>query len=321
MYQELKSAPAVKVQAAIEEEPFLSKEVPPARELIDRAWAAYKRRALTISAIQLAILGGYTLTIAISVILLKRLYHAYDKLFHGGYEWIYIPSPGEAITGLAMIILSFIMVFACVAVDYLITLYGGLVMAYAISDERLGLVEAFGKARKKLVPYALISLWRDFLISLGSIIFLPGLLFRVKYAFSPFIYALENERGMKVLAKSSAYAAASPAIFRRLLIVELLKSFPRLFDQLVLHGASLLIFGPVLFFSFIMLGFFIGIFALIGISYGIYIEIYSVFMAKMLIYLPVFLALFFLPAFLMLYYFQIYKSARALKEGNNEHPV
>jgi hypothetical protein len=315
IYQEIKTTPAEEIQIRAEQEPFMDKQGMLVGDFIGSAWRAYKRRALNISAIQILIYMGYVFPAIGTAILLKKLFQLYDKYFPGGYEWMTIPSPQAVIWGFLLIVFSFLLVFVSLTICYVITLYGSLTMTYAISDESIGIGSAFRKARERLIPYTWLSLWRDILIALGSIFFLPGLFFRIKYAFSPFVYALENERGLNALAKSSAYTKAYPAIFRKILIVELLMSLLKSLNHLVLHAFSLLIFAPLLVFSGLLLAFYVGIFALLGIPYGIYVEIYSVLMAKFFIFLPMVLALFFLPALMMLYYFQLYKSVKALEKG------
>lgn len=306
LYEELKAAPSEAAKAAPVEEKFRPEEVPSARELSARAWAIYKKRAPTLSAIQLI---SYVLLV-LGVLAFSKVLGLLSDKIPESFSWLLVFSPAFFMIFILVVFIVFL-IFAVFI--YLVTLYGSLALVFAVSDENTGIIDAFRKARQRLAPYALMSLWRDFLIAVGSIIYLPGLLFRAWYAFSPFVFVLEGERGMNALAKSREYAKTSPAIFWKVLVVELLRSFQGVVNQLV-AAASLLIYVPLFVLSALVLAFFIAIFALLGIPFDLYLDLFSVVFANLLIYLPVFLSLFFLPAFLMLYYFQIYKRARALRE-------
>ena len=310
LYEELKAAsPPEAVKTVSVEERFLPEEVPSAGELSRRAWAVYKRRAPTLAAIQCIIYALFALGF---LAFTKLLALSLDKIPES-FSWMLVLSP----TFLVIIAIVIVIVFLIVAaIIYLVALFGSLALVFAVSDENTGIIDAFRKARQRLAAYALMSLWRDFLIAAGSIIYLPGLLFRAWYAFSPFVFALEDERGMNALAKSRAYAETSPMIFWKVLGVELLKDIFRVLPgelrKLVASLASLFIFAPLFVLSALVLAFFVAIFALLGIPFEAYLDLFSIVFANLLIYLPVFLTLFFLPAFLMLYYFQIYRAAKAL---------
>lgn len=330
MYQELKAAPSLTTRTAHEEVALPPDEASTENEPLRTAWALYKEQAIDLTKIQIVIYSAYTLPAIGSWFFFRILFQVYDKIFPGGYEWFHIPSLGESIMMIITLILCLADAVTLLAIYYLSTVYGSLAITFAVSDKSMGIMEAFRKSRLRLAPYILISLRRDFLIYLGSIFYLPGLLFRTQYAFVPFIFALEGEEGKDALKKSSQSVMISQSNFSKILLVEFLKSL-RGIGELLTPIASLSVFAPILVFSGLVLVFFIAVFSLIGIPIGIYVKMFSSAMVTTLfasfIALPLFCLLFFLPNISMIYYFQLYKRGKqegsktegsALESGNSQ---
>lgn len=311
LYQELKFAPAVTTRPSRQQVSFGSAEESAANSQLRSTWALYKERSRVLLSIQIITHVAYLLPVLFSLWLFRVLFQIYDKMFPGAHDWLSLPSPPELAMMLIIFLLAFLVAIVLIANFYVSTLYGGLAMTFAVADKTAGIREAYSKARKRLLPYLLISLWRDFIIFLGSIFFIPGLFYRARYAFSPFIFALESKTGQEALRESSELTKAKPELFNKLFKIEFLKSFGVL-KEIMSYVVPIFIFPPIIVLSSLVLAFFIGVFSLIWIPFAFYIENFSYVMIWLFIFImavTLFLSFCLIPTFLITYYFQLYKSA------------
>ncbi len=102
--------------------------------------------------------------------------------------------------------LSFIVIFSLVI--FLIQAWGQLALIYAIKDhqEKIGVTEAYRRAREKFFSYLWLIIL-IFFINFGALLFfiIPGLIFIIWFSLAGFILVAENLKGMKALLKSREY--------------------------------------------------------------------------------------------------------------------
>jgi hypothetical protein len=133
-------------------------------------------------------------------------------------------------------------------------LAGGLALTYAVADEDTGIGGAIAKALKNLGPFAWFSAWKEFQIFAGSLLYFPGIVFQVWYAFAPFVFVLEGQRGINALARSRHYVEGRwSEVFKRLFAVSLA---PAVVLLVVLPAAlmTVMFFVPLLWSFLAILG-------------------------------------------------------------------
>ncbi len=80
-------------------------------------------------------------------------------------------------------------------------------MGYAIADETISAGGVLRKASKRVGRYFWTILYRNFVVSTGFMLFIPGVTFWVWFEFTPYVFALEREEQTRLtsLLKSREY--------------------------------------------------------------------------------------------------------------------
>ena len=165
-------------------------------ELLSRSWELYARRFIPLSILNLISYLPHVIHILILVtgyFGLKIFFEAFS--IEGDYGlFAFLVLPKEILAFLAVGVLVFFLLYVLSAILN-VGLYLALELAfvYAIADETISAVEALRKASKRVGRYFRTSLYRDFVVSTGFMLFIPGVAFWVWYSFTPYVFALEKE--------------------------------------------------------------------------------------------------------------------------------
>jgi hypothetical protein len=164
-------------------------------ELLRRSWGLYKRRFIPLSKLNLisCLPHGIHLLILLAGFLgLKTFFDASG--IKGDYGLLALLLSVDILALLIIAILVYCILYVLSAVSGLM-LYLVLELAYVyvVADETIGVWEAIRKARKRVGGYYWTDLYRNFVVSTGGTLFVPGVIFWVWYQFTPYVFALERE--------------------------------------------------------------------------------------------------------------------------------
>ncbi|MDP4161212.1 MAG: hypothetical protein Q8911_15880 [Bacillota bacterium] len=143
---------------------------------------------------------------------------------YGLYAFLVLPKEILALFIIGVIVYFLLYVLSAI---FTVGLYLTLELAfvYAVADETMGVVEAPRKAWKRVGNYFWTRLYRDFVVSTGFVLFIPGVVFWVWYEFTPYVFALEREEQtpLSSLLKSREYVRGlwSP-VFKQMISLQLL---------------------------------------------------------------------------------------------------
>lgn len=167
----------------------------PIGELFDQTWGLYKRRALTLILIYLAIV----LLVLVPVAILTGL-------------GLLIGFSGPVVALLVLLGLLAMPLFAT---------WGGAAFTCAIVDDQLGVGDAFRRGRSLILPFLWVFTLLGFIITGGYLLLIiPGIIFSVWFFFAQYIVVAEDTRGMTALLKSREYVRGFGwAVCGRLLLV------------------------------------------------------------------------------------------------------
>lgn len=200
----------------------------PFEELLRRSWELYKRRFIPLSMLNLISYLPHGIHISILLACYFGLKTSFDAFsIKGDYGLLALSVlPKEVLALLIVGILIYFILYVLSAI-FNVGLYLALELAfvYAIADETIGAVGALRKARKRLGRYFWTNLYRDFVVSTGFMLFIPGVAFWVWYSFTPYVFALEREEQTPLasLWKSREYVRGlwSP-VFKELISLQFL---------------------------------------------------------------------------------------------------
>jgi hypothetical protein len=278
--------------------------IPAAKQLVNISLAIFKARALTVvpvGALSLLvpamIIFLYILVVVPSIAeyffgLLDRGLGEYSAFIYAAAPWMFILDILIVFVGIGALLLSFI---AVMAVSAAISMFFQLLLVLLIARATTGVAEALRSALAGWVRYFVVGFWRGILIWLGSQLILPGMLFEVWYAFTPFVVALEGMSGKYALKRSKEYVEGREvAVFSLGLVPGVLASGSLAYIILALICAS-----PVMIF---IGGVVWGLFQILGISVGWHLFVSPIYTGAVV------LTLFFssLPAFSMIYNYLLY---------------
>ena len=200
----------------------------PFEELLRRSWGLYNRRFIPLSILNLISYlphGIHILILLVGYFGLKIFFDTFG--IKGDYGLLALLVLPKAILALLIIgILLYCILYVLSAIfDVGFYLVLELAFVYAIADETIGAVGALRKARKRLGRYSWTNIYRDFVVSTGFMLFIPGVAFWVWYSFTPYVFALEREEQtpLESLWKSREYVRGlwSP-VFKELISLQLL---------------------------------------------------------------------------------------------------
>ena len=179
-------------------------------ELLRRSWELYKRRFIPLSILNLISClphGIHILILLAGYFGFKIFFEAFD--IKGDYGLLaLLVLPGEILALFIVGALLYLFLYVISAVSGLMLyLHLELACVYAVADETIGVWEAIRKARKRFGGYFWTDLYRNFVVSTGGALFVPGVIFWVWYEFTPYVFALEREEQTPLtsLLKSREY--------------------------------------------------------------------------------------------------------------------
>ena len=114
------------------------------------------------------------------------------------------------------------------SIPFFAVLFWGLAaFIFAVTDSTLGIKEAFGKGWRSIWSFMWLYSVMGFVITGGYLLFLvPGIIFSVWFAFSQFVLAKDDVRGMDALLKSKEYVRDMWfEVFGRLAVIWLVSLF------------------------------------------------------------------------------------------------
>ena len=200
----------------------------PFEELLRRSWGLYNRRFIPLSILNLISSlphGIHILILLVGYFGLKIFFDTFG--IKGDYGLLALLVLPKAILALLIIGILVFCILYMLSASFDVALYLELELAfvYAIADETIGAVGALRKARKRLGRYSWTNIYRDFVVSTGFMLFIPGVAFWVWYSFTPYVFALEREEQTPLasLWKSREYVRGlwSP-VFKELISLQLL---------------------------------------------------------------------------------------------------
>lgn len=160
-------------------------EMPGIGDLFSRTWEIFKGRFVVLVVLYL-----------LSLVLL-----AVPAAFFGGIGYLIAQSLPESRN-----ILTAIGLFIGVTAGVVGMFWGIAAFIYAVVDETSGIRDSLGSAWQRIGSFIWLFTLLGFIITGGFLLlFIPGILFGVWFAFAQFILAREDVRGMDALLKSKAY--------------------------------------------------------------------------------------------------------------------
>ena len=176
----------------------------PFPELVNRAWAVYKKRFVPLTVLNLISYLPQAIYLAFCLAVFWG-WHAFAKDLHplkefgllGEYGLLFLPAlPSWMLALVAAAALT------CLILHILVQLFGlvlylllELAYVYVVADETIGLWGAIRQARKRLRSFFWVELYRNFIVSSGWMLLVPGAVFWVWYEFTPYVFALQREEG------------------------------------------------------------------------------------------------------------------------------
>jgi len=197
-------------------------------ELLSRSWGLYKRRSIPLSILNLTSYLPHVIHILILLagyFGLKTFFEAFG--IKGDYGLLaFLVLPKEILALLILGVLVYIPLYVLSAI-FNLGLYLALELAfvYAIADETMGAMGALRKAWKRVGHYFWTRLYRDFVVSTGFMLFIPGVVYWVWYEFTPYVFALEREEQTPLtsLLKSREYVRGLwSQVFKKLISLQFL---------------------------------------------------------------------------------------------------
>jgi hypothetical protein len=176
----------------------------PFPELISRSWAVYKKRFVQLTILNL--ISYLPQAIYLAVLLAAFLgVQAFSNHLHelkeigllGEYGLLFLlllPNWMLALLVAAALVCLILHIFLQIfgVVLYLLL---ELAYVYVVADETIDVWGAIRKARKRLRGFFWAELYRNFIVSSGWILLVPGAVFWVWYEFTPYVFALQREEG------------------------------------------------------------------------------------------------------------------------------
>ena len=197
-----------------------SSSLPGAIEILKQAWNIYKQRFGTFLGI--AIIPILLTAAAMLAIMALSIGSTLLTLLVGSSN----ASPGIA-TGGKIASVIFFTLFAIIAIFtiiFTIQIWAQTALLYAIKDseEKIGVIEAYRRGWRKILPLWWTSFLMGVIIAGGASFFLiPGILFSLWFSLAPFVLIAEDLKGMDALLKSKEYGRGQwgSLIWRFLFIV------------------------------------------------------------------------------------------------------
>jgi hypothetical protein len=170
----------------------------PFTDLLGRSWSAYKKRFVTLTALNLVSYLPHAIYLAILLAGFFGL-KAFSKELHatGEFGLLILLLLPKWVLALLIAALLVCLVLYVLAQIFGLVLYLLLELAYvyAVADETIGAWGAMKKARTRLRGFFWAELYRNFIVSNAGMLLVPGAVFWVWYEFTPFVFALQREEG------------------------------------------------------------------------------------------------------------------------------
>jgi hypothetical protein len=172
--------------------------LPPFTDLLGSSWEVYKNRFIPLTLLNIASYLPHAIHIGILLVGYLGL-----KWFLEGFQatgefglLILLVLPKGILALLIAAVLIYLGLYALAQI-FGLALYLLLELAYiyVVSDETIGAWQAIRKARNRLKGFFWVELYRNFIVSTGFSLFVPGVVFWVWYEFTPYVFALQREEG------------------------------------------------------------------------------------------------------------------------------
>jgi hypothetical protein len=176
----------------------------PFPELVNRAWAVYKKRFVPLTVLNLISYLPQAIYLAFCLAVLWG-WQAFGKDLHPLKEFGLLGEYGLLfLLALPNWVLALLVAAAltCLILHILVQLFGlvlylllELAYVYVVAYETIGVWGAIRQARKRLRGFFWAELYRNFIVSSGWMLLVPGAVFWVWYEFTPYVFALQREEG------------------------------------------------------------------------------------------------------------------------------
>jgi len=170
----------------------------PFTDLLKKSWTVYKNRFIPLTVLNLTSYLPHAIHIAILLVGylgLKWFLEAFQATGEFGLL-ILLVLPKGILALLIAAVLVYLILYA-IAPIFGLVLYLSLELAYVYvaADETIGAWGAIKKARKRLRGFFWTELYRNFIVSTGWTLLVPGAAFWIWYEFTPYVFALQREEG------------------------------------------------------------------------------------------------------------------------------
>ena len=197
-------------------------------ELLRSSWGLYQRRFIPLSILNIISClphGIHILILLAGYFGLKTFFDAFGiKGDYGLLPFLVLSVDILALLIVGMLVYGILYALSAVS-GLMLYLLLELAYVYVIADETIGVREAMRKAWKRVGGYSWIALYRNFVVSTGGALFVPGVIFWVWHGFTPYVFALEGEEQTPLtsLLKGREYVRGLWApLFKQLMSLRLL---------------------------------------------------------------------------------------------------
>jgi hypothetical protein len=163
-----------------------------------RSWTVYKNRFIPLTVLNIVSYLPHAIHIAILLVGyfgLKWFFEAFQATGEFGLLiFLVLPKGILALVIVAVLVYLILYVLAQIS-DVVLYLLLELAYVYLVADETIGAWGAIKKARKRLRGFFWAELYRNFIVSTGWTLLVPGAVFWVWYEFTPYVFALQREEG------------------------------------------------------------------------------------------------------------------------------
>jgi hypothetical protein len=170
----------------------------PFTDLLASSWSVYKNRFIPLNVLNIISYLPHVVHIMIlfaGYLGLKWFLEAFQATGEFGLLILLVLPKGILALLIAAVLVYLVLYAFAQILSLALYLLLELAYIYVVSDETVGAWQAIKKARKRLKSFFWVELYRNFIVSTGFTLFIPGVVFWVWYEFTPFIFALQREEG------------------------------------------------------------------------------------------------------------------------------
>jgi hypothetical protein len=184
-----------------------STRLSPFTDLLRRSWGVYKKRFVPLTILNLVSYLPHAIHIMILLVAylgLRWFFEAFQATGEFGLL-IFLVLPKWLLALFVALVLIYFVLYVLGQIFGLV-LYLALELAYvyAVADETIGAWGAIMKARTRLRGFFWAELYRNFIVSTGWALLVPGAVFWTWYQFTPYVFALQREEGTPLSSLSES---------------------------------------------------------------------------------------------------------------------